>query len=318
MKNKILLLAMILPLVMGLVVLPARAAEASSITTYVVPAITDEKILPDTSISPDYISSQISIMASPGEYEPASFVVRANENIASLTVAATSLTGTSGSIAATNVDIRVVKCWYQNGTESWKLYESGPKALTPELLLKDDSLVKVQDGENYLKLTSGSYVWISEEGSETLPVHYSLTELPVKDSSTLQPVSIPSGTNKQFWITVHVPDDSVSGTYSGSIQLRTSAGLVGQIQLGLEVLPIELSQPYLIYSMGYLGVLSDVGGISQNYKNQEQYTAEIENMVAHGAIYAEPTITAHQSAGQRIFFHYCDTMTKFGHKNSGG
>ena len=102
MKNKILLLAMLLALAMGLVVPPARAAEASSITVYVVPTMTDEKILPYTSISSDYISSHISIMASPGEYEPASFVVRANEDIASLTVAPTALTGASGSIAATD------------------------------------------------------------------------------------------------------------------------------------------------------------------------------------------------------------------------
>jgi len=284
MKNKILLLAMLLALVMGLVVPAARTAEASSITVYVVPTMTDEKILPYTSISPDYISSHISIMASPGEYEPASFVVRANEDIASLTVAPTDLTGANGSIPSTSIDIRVVKCWYQAGKESIVRQASDPKALTPELLLKDDSLVKVQGGENYLKLTSGSYVWISQEGSSTTFEYTPIANLPVADSSTLQPVSIPSGTNKQFWITVKVPDGALSGIYNGSIQLTTSAGLVGELQLRLEVLPIDLSQPYLSYGLTYFGILGDVGSISQGYKNEEQYRAEMEDLVAHGTI----------------------------------
>ncbi|MCP4607472.1 MAG: hypothetical protein GY845_01975, partial [Planctomycetes bacterium] len=49
-------------------------------TIYVVPTITDDKILPTSSISSGYISNQISIAASPSEFEPASFVVRANQN----------------------------------------------------------------------------------------------------------------------------------------------------------------------------------------------------------------------------------------------
>ena len=102
-------------------------------------------------------------MASRGEYEPASFVIRANEDISSLQVEATDLTGASGSIPSSNVDIRVVKCWYQAGVD---VDEMSPKLLTPELLLKDDSLVKVEGEENYLKI-SGEYLWISS--SEGIP-----------------------------------------------------------------------------------------------------------------------------------------------------
>ncbi|MCP4612730.1 MAG: hypothetical protein GY845_28885, partial [Planctomycetes bacterium] len=145
----------------------------------IVPPITDQNILPTTQVFASYISNQISITASPGEFEPASFVVQANQNISSLQVQASNLTGTSGSIPSSNVDIRVVKVWYQSGVTV--VHES--KVLTPELLLKDDSLVKIENGENYLKV-SGNYVWIS--GPDGIPGVYvapKSADFPVQDSA---------------------------------------------------------------------------------------------------------------------------------------
>ena len=155
MKSKIFVLAIVLLLVVGLGS-PAARAEGESrdpqITIYVVPPITDEKILPDSSISPSYVSDEISVVACPGEYEPASFVIQAHEDITSLEVEATELTGEGGSITSDNVDIRVVKCWYQGG------HDLGVgcygRFLTPELLVKDDTLVRVENEHNHLKLTS--------------------------------------------------------------------------------------------------------------------------------------------------------------------
>ncbi|GAG24421.1 unnamed protein product, partial [marine sediment metagenome] len=164
MRSKILVILIMLLLVVSFGA-PATRVEAESpdprITVYVVPAITDVNILPTTSMSDSYISNDISIVASPGEYEPASFVIHANEGITSLEVEATSLTGESGSIPSDNVDIRVVKCWYQGGKDIYGISRSkSHRYLTPELLLKDDTLVQVEgtewdnlNGQNYLKLT---------------------------------------------------------------------------------------------------------------------------------------------------------------------
>ena len=55
---------------------PVQAAEPDFIT-YVVPPITDEVILPTSSIPSGYRSNSISVAASPGEYKPASFIIRA-------------------------------------------------------------------------------------------------------------------------------------------------------------------------------------------------------------------------------------------------
>lgn len=282
MKKKIFLLAIVLFLVVGFVPQPAEAETGSRITTYVVPAITDVEILPTSSISSDYISNEISIVAALGEYEPASFVIRANTNeaITSLAVISSDLTGESGFIPSHNVDIRVVKSWYQAGVEAMDIIH---KTFTPELLLKDDSLVKVENGENYLKLTSGEYIWISDpvinpEFRAVIPIE----DLPVQDSSVLLPVNIPAETNKQFWVTVKVPDDALAGIYAGKIELRTGAELMGEIQLTLEVLPIELAEPYLTYGLYYRGMLGTTGSISSEDKTEAQYRAELQNMLEHG------------------------------------
>jgi hypothetical protein len=297
--KRILLCVVVLALVVGFLARPDESTAGEKITTYVVSAITDKKVLPSTTISSDYQSSRISIAACCGEYEPATFVVRANEAISSLSVTATSLSGAASSIPATAVDIRVVKCWYVAGTE---MPYTGTKALVPELLLKDDTLVKVQNGENYLKLTSGKYVWISDPAN--LAMQYpDLDELPVKDSATLLPVNISSGTNKQFWVTVHVPEDAQAGGYKGKITLATSDGFIGEIDLAVEVLPFKLLSPYLTYSIDYLGVLKDEGSISTYAKNREQYKAEIADIVAHGG--GSPILV------QPVYLDETDSTSKF-------
>jgi len=289
-------------------------------TIYVVPTITDEKILPTSSIPDKYISDEIFIRACPGEYEPASFVVRALDDVSSLEAKATELIGESGSIPSSNIDIRVVKCWYQAGVEVWDITH---KLLTPELLLKDDSLVKVEGEKNYLKLTTGEYIWISEvksgTGQEIIPIE----DLPVKDSSTLQAVNIPQGTNKQFWVTLKVPDGSPAGIYDGRIELRTSTESLGELQVELEVLPIELSEPCLTYSLYYQARLHPDwpdGSISSAIKSEGQMRAELEDMFNHGVtnptVYDNPNetlsgkiLTMRNEAGmggQPLYYLSCD------------
>jgi hypothetical protein len=276
--KKILVLMMILPLAMGLALQPTAASGETSITTYVVPAITDTRILPTTTVSAGLVSSIISVAACRGEYEPASFVVRANEEISTLTVEATDLAGPSTSIPSSSIDIRVVKCWYVAGTT---MPYVGTRTLVPELLLKDDTLVKVENGENYVKLTTGEYVWISNT-TDNSTQYPSIASMPIKDSSTLLPVDIPIGTNKQFWITVHVPESAASGTYVGSINLSTAAdGLVSQMSLELEVLSFDLQPSMLTYHVDYLGILKTQGSISFYGKNTEQYQAELADIAAH-------------------------------------
>ncbi|MDD5530782.1 MAG: T9SS type A sorting domain-containing protein [bacterium] len=256
------------------------ANAENGIIVYVVPPITDTKILPTSFISADYISNTISITASPGEYEPASFVIHAQQTIPSLEIKTSTLTGTSDSITSDNIDIRVVKCWYQSGVEIWDISH---KLLTPELLLKDDSLVQVTNGNNYLKLTTGQYAFISDTtGTSGIPDAPLIDSFPVKDSPILLPVSIDGGTNKQFWLTLKVPDNTTPGIYNGKITLKITTDTMEEIQLKVEVLPIKLSKPCLTYSIYYSSYLADYGTISKGAKNEEQFRAELKDLFDHG------------------------------------
>jgi hypothetical protein len=153
------------------------------------------------------------------------------------------------------------------------------------LLLNDDLLIRAETGENYIKNSkTGEWIHISEEADETSAIHLTLDKFPVKDSPTLQPVNISANTNKQFWVTVKVPDGTNAGTYNGKIQLKDSNGVIGEVQLTVGVLPINLSKSYLTYGVTYFSLLGDTPMISQSYKNEEQYTAEMKDMVAHGAV----------------------------------
>ena len=132
---------------------------------YSIKAISNVKILPDTSPIPGSSSQEINITACRGQFEPASFVVRSAQKIFGLRVAATDLKGEHSLIHAGAIDIRVVKCWFQAGG---LLHVPGPRQylLTPELILKDDKLVSVnlEKKENYLRvngLGSKNYILIS-------------------------------------------------------------------------------------------------------------------------------------------------------------
>ena len=302
-KTKAATYILTLLILLSLILIPQTIRAANGITIYVVPAITDAKILPAASVSSAYLSSKISLTASPGEYEPASFVVQAQQNIFALLAQPTSLTGPAGSIPSSSIDIHVVKSWYQAGFEDGMLGNFGVtgRFLTPELLLKDDSLISItgedwsrynvsnSNGKDYLKLNNGSYVdvsgnWKSVTGETIVPI----STRPVSDAAVLQPVDIPSGYNQQYWVTIRVPENAPAGDYSGKIQLTSAGSSLGELQLSLRVLPLQLAGPYLDYSIYYRGVLKDTGSISSEHKNQTQFTAEMQDLAGHGVL--NPTV----------------------------
>lgn len=268
-------------------------ASANAADIYVLPAIIDYKLLPTSQIPSYYLSDNITIKASPGEFEPASFAIHANMNINNITISSTDLIWSRETIPSSNVDIRTVKCWHQGGY-SFDPYVHG-RYLTPELLLKEDSLVKVTgdnsdlidfsnpSGKNYLKLTNGEYKDISSsaiEPSEFFEIP--ISQRPVKDSITLKPIDIKQGYNKQIWITMHVPHGTKPGNYKGTITLKTDTTVLKDMNVYLQVFPIVLSEPNMEYSIYYRGRISDTGTISSELKTKEQYTAEMKDMLDHG------------------------------------
>jgi hypothetical protein len=267
------------------------ARPGQKLLAYSVRAITNRKILP-TPQPPESVSRTISMRACQGEYEPASFVVYPLEDTVCLEVTATDLKGREGSIDAGAVDVRAVKCWYQSGGTGRFPINRGLRLLTPELLLKDDDLVRVdyEEKQNYVKLAfpDGTQKWLWVSSSETTPEEkdVSVEAQPIRDARALQPATIEKATAKQFWITVQVPERARWGKYEGAIHLRSGGELLDTLRLELEVLPFDLEPNHLESSMYFhWGINLDVEGagtVQHRTRSLAQYRAELENLLAHG------------------------------------
>ncbi len=279
---------------LALVLAPPLGARAS-ITIRVVPAISAVPILPTQKIKVENATPTISLAAAKGEYEPISFVIRSDERLTAVRLEPTRLIGKSGVLSANTLDVRVVKVWYQ-ATGAWKSeYRLGEGAqLVPELLLHDDSLVRVDrtTRTNFLRLDfpKGSrYVSVTDPHIPSGRVNPPNSAFPVRDANHLLPLILEPHETKQFWLTVHVPATAAAGTYDGSLRLSADGNLLAEIPLHVEVLPFALAPPTLVYSVYYRGrLVQGDGTVSSEYKDTRQLRAELTNMLAHGI--GNPTV----------------------------
>lgn len=235
-------------------------------------------------------SSELAISACRGEYGAVAFVIRANQKILNLTATPTDLSGERSAIPANAIDIRIVKCWFQAGI---KVEENNKRILTPELLLKDDKLVvaDIQEKHNYLRIKGCSelhaqlfnqpYLLISGLDSANMK------NIQPIDADALQPVDIDAGTNKQFWVTLRVPENAIPDQYTGKIKLSAMNAPLAEIIFYLNILPFNLEKPCLRYSIYYTGRLSKDGksSIGSNWKSSQQYYAEMADLKSHGIDY---------------------------------
>jgi hypothetical protein len=266
----------------------ARAWEAGKLRSrryvpYVMRPISNTRILPDSPMDAGVVSDRLHVAAARGEYEPASFVLSAWEDLQRLRFRVSALTGQDGeTLPPEAVDIRVVKCWYQDtgsgdleltpSESALAIKRSGRRALMPELLLKDAALIRTEaEGRrNLIRSADGGYRDVrTASGQGPFPT----------DSDTLLPVDIGRNTNRQFWITVHVPQDAAPGEYEGSITLLDDAGVMGEMLLLLTVRPFDLEAPYYISSIYYYPPHRRIYGAEGMWK---QYRKELENLYAHG------------------------------------
>lgn len=221
--------------------------------------VTNFRTLPDSILIDGTIGEKIEITAAPGEYEPASFVILPNEPLDEVKIEAGDLTSRDSTIAADQIDIRGVKVWYQAGETN---YELNKPLLVPELLLNDDALVQVD---------------LAAKRNIIRDIDHP------RDAATLLPVSLPGRYAKQFWVTVHVPEDAPAGTYRGVLRIVPANAPAREISLSVEVLPFVLAEAHRDYGLYYRGQLVDeVKHVSSDYKTEAQLEAEFRDMKAHG------------------------------------
>jgi hypothetical protein len=233
--------------------------------------ITNYKILPFTEKIENAVKSDtISVTAALDSYEPASFVIRSGgKELTDVRVAVsdlkTAVKAKDGKTKAVvlpknNIDVRVVKCWYQAGEE---LNDTKHKMLKPELLLHDDRLV-ISDYERQISLIR----------------NYEK----VQDAVSLQPIVIPKRENKQLWITLKMPTDQEAGDYQGVIHIKDGGKDSKTLTLIVKVLPFTLPQPIIDYALYYEGYISDepTPRVEAHRKTRSQLLFDLLDMKEHG------------------------------------
>jgi hypothetical protein len=233
----------------------------------------------------------MAISATPGEFAPATFVLRAGEALSGVNVQTSALTG-PGTIPAASVNVRLVKTWYQASTGNCSC-DVGT-FLIPELLLKDDALINTDRvaQKSYLRATvngTQQYVDITTVGA-TVPAGAI-----VQDAATLQAFSMAVNTNKQVWLTVQVPTGTPAGAYTGTITVSATGKPDTTLSLSVTVLPFILSPSLIEQSIYYRGLLeASCSTLDSECKTQAQMSAEFINMRDHGIRY--PTIYDHYNS----------------------
>lgn len=222
---------------------------------YTVPPLAPVKRTQDAYPEDGVPFGSVDVFAAKGEYEPASIQLYATKPFDRVTLTAGDLTDGKHVIPASEIDLKVVKIWYQAGT-AWYSHFNDPltRVLIPELLLNDENLISVdpRTEDNYVRYTfpdgTQSYCWCSFSYPVTAYAWNDIRENLIEDAPTLQSFVLNPGEYKQFFITVHVPENAAAGIYRGAITVDAD-GQVSQIPLRVKVFPFELPEPRTNYDI---------------------------------------------------------------------
>ena len=260
-------------------------------------AMTQEQTLPRDIPSDADFSDRLQVFACPGEYEPAGLLVYAWEPLAGAKAVVSDLVCGDAAIKASEVDRKIVKRWYRTGG-AWLHYfkDNRGRYLVPDLLINDDSLVKVDEDRmrNYLRLDcpeGARYVDVGDPAKchvswrgwqkENAPI-------PFEDAKELQPFDIgAAGRNQFLLLTFHVPEGQKPGLYTGEVTVSAGGKSVKK-RIELKVLPIALPRegsPYANPDDVYISHMNSFfdGGIRgvTTAERREYALDQMRNIRAH-------------------------------------
>lgn len=287
----------------------SSSAKNDDLVFYSVPAMSELQRLPDAYPLDGKVSAPVRIIAAGDEYEPGSFVVYPFSDLGKVKLTLSDFKASDGRVFPKgNLDLKVIKVWYQNGNGWYSYFGDVGLKLTPELLLNDEDIIKVDTKEvaNYAREKTPSgylYRWITPylELDSRYDEHYRNyhTFSPMKkefnDAETLQPVTLNAGEFKQFFLTAHVLKDTPAGIYKGDIQLSKDSKVIATVPVVLRVLPFNLPEPksyfdtnkdYLTMSYNYTSfelIMNENGGNRE--LAEKQFLATMKNLKAHNQMF---------------------------------
>ena len=230
-------------------------------------------------------TNAVKVIAAANEYEDASVVLFGFSDLKNVLLVPGALSGPGGAkIEPKEMDAKVVKVWYQQGT-AWGSFFSDPlrRLPTPELLLHDETLINVdhEGKENFVRCdySSGTaYRWVSFDGA-TVDHTYEggIKNEWIHDADVLKPFSLNKNEFKQLIVTVHVPAGQRAGLYKGAFGVTVDGRKVCDIPVQLKVLPFELPLPATFRSLERPFMVSPYMGNISVYKSEKL----ARNMVRH-------------------------------------
>ena len=227
------------------------AGKKSDLVYYSVPALSNVQYLPDQYPVDGTALCPLDIVMCRGEFEPGSLLLYSAKDMDKVQLTVTDLKSRDGKvIPKADVDLKVIKVWYQNGNAWYNYFGDFSHKLVPELLLNDENMILVDrvKQENYLRVNYDSgtkYFWCS--APEQIDPGFAQHREPVYDAKTLQPVKLIAGEFKQFFVTVKTTEKTAPGLYEGNISL----GGKMNVPVRVRVLPIVLPDPKTYYNTDY-------------------------------------------------------------------
>jgi hypothetical protein len=271
--------------------LPANAYFAH----YSVPTMSPAMRLPDAYPLDGTFGGEVGLVLAQDEYETGSFELYPFEDKAKVELKLSALKNATGDIfPAADLDLKVVKVWYQNGN-GWFSYFADPGlTLVPELLLHDESLIRVDTKEkaNYARIKTdkgAKEIWIS--APQKLNIGFDPYQDGFVDAQSLQPVELKAGEFKQFVLTAHATAETKPGLYKGNIVVTAAGEKEYSIPVAVRVLGFQLPLPKTNYDINKDFVVSLMGAWPGNLDTDSKaFLPTLKNLRAHNILQSGPDV----------------------------
>lgn len=280
---------------------------ADFLTHYVVPVSSPVMRMPDAFPSDGYSGDKLGIILAQDQYEDGSFQLFSFKDKGRVTLKLSPLVSADNSVfPAENLDLRVVKVWYQNGNAFLSYFSDPGLKLVPELLLRDENLIRVdtQREANYARVKTkrgDKEVWIS--APRQINTGFNPYQEGFVDAETLQPVALEAGRFKQFVLTAHAAKDTKPGLYQGNIEVLAEGEKTYSVPVAIRVLPYILPQPKTNYNIDKDFLVSLYSVWPTLDLDSKAFLPTLKNMRAHNLINVGPGIgyDAHGSSRLNSF-----------------
>lgn len=268
-----------------------RKVFGAGFTLFDVPPLSQTPVLNYSVPKNGKLATEMRIALSPGEYENGSVVAFSFKPLTLTEVRFDNFTGPDKAvIPASSIDIKLVKRWYRSGG-AWLSYHNDHRQrnITPDLLVNDDNLIKVDEHKraNFLRLDYPNGT-IYANSSEAERGHISWqNKYPFQDAATLQPFTFKkAGCNQQYLFTFHAPKGTKPGLYKSELIVKSTDGMC-RVPVTMSVLPIdlpELPSSYDNLDRSYISHMNhlatgEIGATLE--KRKAYYEKQLKNLRAH-------------------------------------